>query len=205
MSSVARIRLRRDTAANWTAANPVLLNGEIGLETDTRKFKAGNGSSTWSSLSYYPASTTTMVRGQCSKTTTGTIVIATQSAYVTTGLTATLDSSTAQGMTLGTTNTFALKNTSGSTKVFRFYASMDARTVSGNNKILGVKLALNGVAINQTECQANTGGNNEQAKLVTSWMIQMANNDEVSLFVANLSSDVDIEFLRGRLVASEIL
>jgi hypothetical protein len=64
---------------------------------------------------------------------------------------------------------------------------------------------LNGVAIDQTECQANTGGNNEQAKLVTSWMIQMANNDEVSLFVANLSSDVDIEFLRGRLVASEIL
>ena len=44
---------RRGTAAQWTAANPVLAAGEIGFETDTSKFKMGNGSSTWSSLTYF--------------------------------------------------------------------------------------------------------------------------------------------------------
>lgn len=49
-----RIKLRRDTAANWTAANPVLLAGEIGYETDTKQVKIGNGSSVWSALEYAP-------------------------------------------------------------------------------------------------------------------------------------------------------
>jgi len=205
MSSTARIRLRRDTAANWTAANPVLLNGEAGIETDTRRFKVGDGTTAWSGLGYYPASTAIMAGGQCSKITTETIAITTQSTYVTTGLTATLDAGTAQDMTMGTTDTFALKNTSGSTKLFRVYGSMDANTVTGNNKSLGLKLALNGVPIDQSECRANTGGNNEQAKLTTSWMVEMDDDDEISLFVANFSSDVDIEFQRGRIIASEVL
>ena len=45
---------RKDTAANWTAANPILLSGEIGYETDTKKFKIGNGSTAWNSLTYLP-------------------------------------------------------------------------------------------------------------------------------------------------------
>lgn len=49
-----RIKLRRDTAANWTAANPVLAAGEIGYETDTKQVKIGNGSSAWSALEYAP-------------------------------------------------------------------------------------------------------------------------------------------------------
>jgi hypothetical protein len=48
-----RIQLRRDTAANWATANPVLLQGEVGLETDTDKFKIGDGTSAWNVLSYY--------------------------------------------------------------------------------------------------------------------------------------------------------
>lgn len=48
-----RIQLRRDTAANWTAANPTLLVGEAGVETDTGKLKIGNGSSPWSALAYF--------------------------------------------------------------------------------------------------------------------------------------------------------
>lgn len=45
---------RRDTAANWTGADPTLLNGELGYETDTGKFKIGDGSTAWTSLSYLP-------------------------------------------------------------------------------------------------------------------------------------------------------
>jgi hypothetical protein len=46
------IQLRRDTAANWTSANPTLAQGEWGYETDTNKIKIGNGSTAWASLPY---------------------------------------------------------------------------------------------------------------------------------------------------------
>ena len=45
---------RRDTAANWTSANPTLLAGEIGIESDTNKIKIGDGSTAWTSLGYRP-------------------------------------------------------------------------------------------------------------------------------------------------------
>ena len=51
--SIVRIRIRRDTAANWTSANPVLLGAELGLETDTQKLKIGDGVSAWNSLAYW--------------------------------------------------------------------------------------------------------------------------------------------------------
>lgn len=47
-----QIQFRRGTAAEWTAANPTLSIGEIGLETDTSKWKLGNGSTAWNSLAY---------------------------------------------------------------------------------------------------------------------------------------------------------
>lgn len=46
------IQFRGGTAAEWTAANPVLLEKELGYETDTGKAKIGNGTSAWSSLTY---------------------------------------------------------------------------------------------------------------------------------------------------------
>ena len=47
-----RIQLRNDTAKNWTNANPVLLKGEMGVETDTGKTKIGNGTAHWKDLKY---------------------------------------------------------------------------------------------------------------------------------------------------------
>jgi len=52
MSTPAILRHRRDTAANWTSNNPVLEAGQIGYETDTLRFKFGNGSTAWNSLAY---------------------------------------------------------------------------------------------------------------------------------------------------------
>jgi hypothetical protein len=46
------IQFRRDTAAAWTAANPVLASGEMGIETNTNQFKIGNGATPWNSLPY---------------------------------------------------------------------------------------------------------------------------------------------------------
>jgi len=50
------IQTRRDTAANWTSVNPILANGEMGLETDTVKIKWGNGVTAWNSLAYFTGS-----------------------------------------------------------------------------------------------------------------------------------------------------
>ena len=47
-----KIQFRRDTASAWTAANPILSQGEAGYEFDTGRFKVGNGLSPWNSLPY---------------------------------------------------------------------------------------------------------------------------------------------------------
>jgi hypothetical protein len=52
MSQHITFQLRKDTSANWTIYNPVLLNGEIGINTDTYQFKLGNGVSRWLILPY---------------------------------------------------------------------------------------------------------------------------------------------------------
>ena len=44
--------MRNDTAANWASKNPVLTLGELGVETDTRKFKIGDGTTAYNSLKY---------------------------------------------------------------------------------------------------------------------------------------------------------
>lgn len=50
-----RIQLRRDTSANWTKYNPVLMEGEVGYETDTKKRKIGDGTHAWNDLEYLAA------------------------------------------------------------------------------------------------------------------------------------------------------
>ena len=50
--ATVRIQVRRGTASQWTSANPTLAAGEMGVESDTNKFKFGNGSSAWTALSY---------------------------------------------------------------------------------------------------------------------------------------------------------
>ena len=49
------IKLRRGTASEWTTANPILAAGEMGIETDTRKFKFGDGTTPWNTLAYASA------------------------------------------------------------------------------------------------------------------------------------------------------
>ena len=50
--TIQQIKLRRDTAANWTSVNPVLAAGEPGFETDTGRFKIGDGTTAWNSRLY---------------------------------------------------------------------------------------------------------------------------------------------------------
>ena len=55
MPAITTIKFRRGTAAQWASTNPVLAAGEMGLESDTRKFKFGNGTLQWNSIAYASA------------------------------------------------------------------------------------------------------------------------------------------------------
>ena len=47
-----QIQLRNDTSAAWESSNPILAQGEIGIETDTRLVKLGDGINNWNDLDY---------------------------------------------------------------------------------------------------------------------------------------------------------
>ena len=47
-----QIQIRRGSAAQWAAANPILAEGELAVELDTEKFKIGNGINHWLDLPY---------------------------------------------------------------------------------------------------------------------------------------------------------
>ena len=128
-----RLQLRADTAANWTAANPTLLANEVGLETDTKKLKVGNGSSAWNSLAYFPSIVSGgTVLGNLEIGSTGTL---------------TFEGSTADGFetTLAVTNptadrTITLPNQSGTVVVSGNASIVDA-DIAANAEIAVSKLA----------------------------------------------------------------
>ncbi len=150
---------------------------------------------------------TSVARGQISKMSDTTRTIAVQGIYYVAGDNGTLDSAATANMTAGAASTFSLKNTSGVTRLFRVYASADA--TSANNQILSIKLykgtAGSLAAIDATQCNAFTGGANEAAKLVTSWMVSLANDEEVALYIANTSGTDTITIQRMRLIAEAVL
>ena len=53
-----QIQIRRDTTAGWADADPILAEGELGLDTDLNTIKIGNGTASWSELAFYTASGT---------------------------------------------------------------------------------------------------------------------------------------------------
>ena len=140
--------------------------------------------------------------GQIGVITSHTVPITTVGQYVTTGINANFDTATANGIGKGVNDLFAVKNTTDVTRLMRIYGSADAR--GGNNQTHGIKLAYNGTPIDESECRAFTGAANQEAKLVTSWIVKMEPGDEVSLLIANHSSTDNITIFRGRIVATAI-
>lgn len=52
-----QIQIRRGLSSDWTSADPVLAEGELAVETDTLKFKVGNGFTNWNILPYASGAT----------------------------------------------------------------------------------------------------------------------------------------------------
>ena len=76
------IQLRRGTAVEWVGSNPILAEGEIGVETDTKKLKVGDGLTVWLSLPYItltPAAAANLYAPIANPTFTGTVAGITKS------------------------------------------------------------------------------------------------------------------------------
>ena len=138
--------------------------------------------------------------GSIARVTSGTVAgVSPAGTYRTTGLTGTLGPS--EGFVRGTDDEMGLKNDSGKTLLMKFYGSADVQ--SGNNHVVGLKLALNGVAIDASECRSGTGqGSVNFAKTVTTWLVEVEDGDEVSLFIADFTGTADQTVQRCRLVAT---
>ena len=86
MSILTRMLQRRGTSLQWVAST-VLASGEIGIETDTQKFKIGDGITTWANLSYFvPLSLSLSTANIFSNTQTFTPSVTTGIPLITKGL-----------------------------------------------------------------------------------------------------------------------
>ena len=93
------IQLRRGTSAEWSASNPILTEGEVGVETDTKKLKVGDGLTVWASLPYItltPAAAASLYAPIASPNFTGTVTLDTGVSLVFEGATANAFETTVQ-------------------------------------------------------------------------------------------------------------
>lgn len=60
-TEIKKIISRRDTAANWQSNNPVLANGEIGVDTTNKEMKIGDGKTAWNDLKPFQKANTGMI------------------------------------------------------------------------------------------------------------------------------------------------
>ena len=133
--------------------------------------------------------------GQLSRQTSGVVPIATQGVYVPIELQGDFDSNDAFG--LEQEGPFTLKNVTEEAIFVTAIGSFDAS--SGNQQVLGGRLAVNGVTIPESECRAATGTVN-LGKLMSQWMITLEPGDELGLAAANFSAAANVTVQRAKLV-----
>jgi len=210
-----QIQFRRGTETQWFDGNPILAQGEIGVELDTSKFKIGNGIDEWNDLPYATGiqgeqgeqgetgeagvdGDGTAYYGNIGTQTSQEVTITTAGTYVDVDITGTYETDTSYGLIESTTADFGLKNDTGATQLLIVIGSADVSI--GNNKTAGLRLAINGVSIPETTCQATTGTAGF-AKLMSHWIVELEDGDEVSLATANITDTTNITVQRAKIVA----
>jgi hypothetical protein len=136
--------------------------------------------------------------GQISRQASGTVAVAATGTFYPINLAGTFDTANSYGLIAGTAEQLALKNDTGEPQLFTVIGTADVR--SANSQVLGLRLAVNGVTIPATECRVTTGTTN-YGKLLSQWIVELANGEEVSLHVANHSGTTNITVDRAKVVA----
>lgn len=143
------------------------------------------------------------MRGMLWNQTGTTVTIATAGVYVPLGLAGTLDTDGTFNMVAGTVNPSGLKNNTNQARTLVFIATYDGK--AGNNNAIGLKLALNGVPIDATECRSFAGGGGQVGKTFTQFTLRMQPDDEVSMWVSGINGTTDLTVERYKLLAHAIL
>jgi hypothetical protein len=146
------IKLRRDTSANWSSVNPVLNDGEMGLDTTNDKIKIGDGTSTWSTLPYAfdtPSEVTTKANNAQSA------AEATAASALTTheGDTSTHGVTTVTG--LSETQTITNKTIDGNSNTLTVLNNQTTATASATASTIVLRNSSGDTAINQITLGAN--------------------------------------------------
>ena len=153
------IKLKRALATRWTSQNPVLAAGEVGLETDTRKVKYGDGTTAWTSLPYGKAEADLT---DASTTAKGVIQIATD-AEVTSGTVTTKAVTPAQ--LSGKQSTSAKGTANG-------YAGLDGTSKVAATNLPDASSTAKGIIQIATDAEATTG--TDTSKAVTAKQLKTA-------------------------------
>jgi hypothetical protein len=143
------------------------------------------------------------MRGMLWNQTGTTVAIATAGVYVPLDLAGTLDTDGTFNMVAGTVNPSGLKNSTNQARTLVFIATYDGK--AGNNNAIGLKLALNGVPIDATECRSFAGGGGQVGKALTQWTQRVEPGDEVSMWVSGIDGTTDLTVERYKLLAHAIL
>jgi hypothetical protein len=143
------------------------------------------------------------MRGFLSRQTSGTVAITTAGVYVPINLASTLDPDVTFNMIASSApNVTGLKNETDQTRTMMFIATYDGK--GGNNQGIGLKLALNGVPIDNSECTSFAGASGQFGKAMTQYMLRMAPDDEVTMLATNLDGTTNLDIIRLKLSAHAI-
>lgn len=143
------------------------------------------------------------MRGAFSRQTEGTVVINSVNAYVPINLAPTLDTSVSTNVTLSSApNLTGLVNNVGQERTVVVIATYDGK--AGNNQAIGLKLALNNVALDETECASFAGSSGQFGKAMVQWILKLEAGDSVTMLAANKEGTTDINIARLKMIAYSI-
>ena len=131
-----------------------------------------------------------------------TVAVTTAGVYYPINIAGTLDPDATFNMVAGTDNVTGVKNDTTQARTVVFIATYDGKC--GNNNAMGLKLALNGVPIDATECRSFGGSTGQVGKTMTQWIERMEPGDEVSMWAANIDTTDDLEIDRFKLLAHAV-
>lgn len=165
------IKHKRGTAANLTSADPVLAAGELCFETDTGKFKIGNGVSLWSSLPY---AATSQSISPTTITTTGNVSV---------GTTATSGRLTVKGA--GTTSGTTALNVTNSADASLFFVRNDGN-IGINNNAPGSRFVIKGTGAGSATSALNVTNSSNTSLLF------VQNDGKVGVGTATPAQKLDV-------------
>jgi len=142
------------------------------------------------------------MRGMLWSQSTTTVPITTAGVYVPLDISGTLDSDVSFNMTAGATNASGLVNDTDQTRIVVFIATYDGK--GGNNNAIGLKLAVDGTILDETECRSFGGSTGQVGKTMTQYILRFEPGAEVSMYGANIDATTDLEIERFKLLAHAI-